>query len=87
MSEFNEFEPSLKSAINQFQLSGGLKIEAMNTILSGTNHAYLSRGSNSFGLKSFYQNVSMSAHALKQGSINWLDLQKKNGQKENKMTK
>ena len=36
-SEFNEFEPRLKSAKNQFQLSAGL-IESLNTILSGTNH-------------------------------------------------
>ena len=35
--EFNEFEPWLKSAKNQFQLSTGLNLEKFNTILSGTN--------------------------------------------------
>ena len=38
LSEFNEFEPRLKSAKNQFQLSAGLNLEKLNTILSGTNH-------------------------------------------------
>ena len=38
LSEFNEFEPRLKSAKNRFQVSAGLNLEAMNTILSGTNH-------------------------------------------------
>ena len=37
-SEFNEFEPRLKSAKNRFQLSAGLNLETLNTILSGTNH-------------------------------------------------
>ena len=38
VSEFNEFETSLKSAKNRFQLSAGLNLETLNTILSGTNH-------------------------------------------------
>ena len=38
VSEFNEFEPRLKSAKNRFQLSAGLNLEKLNTILSGTNH-------------------------------------------------
>ena len=33
MSEFNEFEPRLKSAKNRFQLSAGLKLKKLNTIL------------------------------------------------------
>ena len=37
-SEFNEFEPRLKSAKNWFQLSASLNLETLNTILSGTNH-------------------------------------------------
>ena len=37
MSEFNEFEPWLKSAKNRFQLSAGLNFEKLNTILSETN--------------------------------------------------
>ena len=37
-SEFNEFEPRLKSAKNRFQLSAGLNLETLNTILSGTHH-------------------------------------------------
>ena len=36
--EFNEFEPRLKPAKNRFQLSAGLILEKLNTILSGTNH-------------------------------------------------
>ena len=36
-SEFNEFEPGLKSAKNWFQLSAGLNLETLNTILRGTN--------------------------------------------------
>ena len=32
VSEFNEFEPSLKSAKNRFQLSAGLNLETLNTI-------------------------------------------------------
>ena len=38
VSEINEFEPRLKSAKNRFQLSPGLNLETLNTILSGTNH-------------------------------------------------
>ena len=37
-SEFNEFEPRLKSDKNRFQLSVGLNLETLNTNLSGTNH-------------------------------------------------
>ena len=37
-SEFNAFEPHLKSAKNRFQLSAGLNLEKSNTTLSGTNH-------------------------------------------------
>ena len=37
-SEFNEFEPRLKSSKNRFQLSASLMLEKFNTILSGTNH-------------------------------------------------
>ena len=37
-SEFNEFKPRLKSAKNRFQMSAGLNLETLNTILSGTNH-------------------------------------------------
>ena len=36
--EFNEFKPRLKSVKNWFQLSAGLNIEKLNTILSGTSH-------------------------------------------------
>ena len=36
-SEFNEFEPRLKSAKNRFQLSAGLNLEKLNSILSGNN--------------------------------------------------
>ena len=36
VSEFNEFQPRLKSAKNRFQLNAGLNIEKPNTILSGT---------------------------------------------------
>ena len=39
-SKFNEFEPRLKSSKNRFQLSAGLNLEKLNTILSGTNHIY-----------------------------------------------
>ena len=35
-SEFNEFEPHLKSTKNRFQLSAGLNLEIFHTILSGT---------------------------------------------------
>ena len=38
VSEFNEFEPRLKSAKNWFKLSAGLNLEKNNTILSETNH-------------------------------------------------
>jgi len=37
-SEFNEFEPPLKSVKNRFQLSAGLNLETLDTILCGTNH-------------------------------------------------
>ena len=37
-SEFNEFEPRLKSAKSLFQLSAGFNLKTLNTILSGTNH-------------------------------------------------
>ena len=37
MSEFNEFEPRLKSAENRLQLSTGLNLETMKQILSGSN--------------------------------------------------
>ena len=37
-SEFKEFKPRLKSAQNRFQLSAGLNLEKLNTILSETNH-------------------------------------------------
>ena len=33
-AEFNEFVPRLKSAKNRFQLSAGLSLETLNTILS-----------------------------------------------------
>ena len=36
--EFKEFEPQLKSAKNRFQLSAGLNLKKLNTILSETNH-------------------------------------------------
>ena len=38
MPEFIEFEPRLKSAKKRFQLSAGLNLKKLNTILSGTNH-------------------------------------------------
>ena len=38
VSEFNEFEPRLKSAKNRFQLSAGLNLEKFIINLSGTNH-------------------------------------------------
>ena len=37
-SEFNKFKQRLKSPKNQFQLSAGLNIGKLNTILSETNH-------------------------------------------------
>ena len=40
VSELNEFEPRLKSAENRFQLSIGLNLETLNTILSETNHIW-----------------------------------------------
>ena len=43
MSEFNEFEPRLKSAKNRFQLSAGLNLETLNTILSETNSIFKPR--------------------------------------------
>ena len=38
--KFNEFEPRLKSAKNQFRLSAGLNLEKLNTISSGTNYIW-----------------------------------------------
>ena len=40
VSEFNEFKPRLKSPKNRFQLSAGLNLEKLNTILSETNHIW-----------------------------------------------
>ena len=40
VSEFNEFDPRLKSAKYRFQLIAGLDLEALNTILSGTNNVW-----------------------------------------------
>ena len=40
-SEFKEFEPRLKSTKNQFQLSAGIDLETLNTILSGTNNIWV----------------------------------------------
>ena len=40
VSEFNEFEPRLKSDKNRFQLIAGLNLENLNTILSGRNHIW-----------------------------------------------
>ena len=40
VSEFKEFKPRLKYHKNQFQLSAGLNLEKINTILSGTNHIW-----------------------------------------------
>ena len=39
-SEFNEFEPLLKSAKNRFKLSASLNLKTLNTILNGTNHIW-----------------------------------------------
>ena len=36
--ESNEFKQCLKNPKNWFQLSAGLNLETLNTILSGTNH-------------------------------------------------
>ena len=41
VSEFNEFEPRLKSAKNRFQLSTSLNLETLNKILSETNYIWL----------------------------------------------
>ena len=39
--EFNEFKPRrLNSTKNRFQLSVGLNLEKLNTILSGINHIW-----------------------------------------------
>ena len=38
--EFNEFKPRLNSPKNRFQLSVGLKLEKLDTILSGINHIW-----------------------------------------------
>ena len=38
VSEFNEFNPRLNFPKNRFQLSAGLNLEKLNTILSGPNH-------------------------------------------------
>ena len=38
MSEFNEFQSRPKSAKKRIQLSAGLNLEKINTILSGTKH-------------------------------------------------
>jgi len=38
VSEFNELKPPMKSPKNRFQLSSGLSIKNLNTILSGTNY-------------------------------------------------
>ena len=46
VSEFNEFEPRFKSVKNRFQLSAGLNLEKLNTILSGTNYVWAARGIN-----------------------------------------
>ena len=45
VSEFNEFEPRLKSAKNLFQLNAGLNLKKLNTILSRTNHNSLNLAS------------------------------------------
>ena len=37
-SEFNEFEPRLKSPQKRFKLSTGFNLETLITILSGTDH-------------------------------------------------
>ena len=59
VSEFNEFEPRLKSAKNWFQLGAGLNLETMHTILSGTNGGLnLNRGSNSLNSASGLLNAS-----------------------------
>ena len=45
--EFKEFETRFKSAKTRFKLSAGLNHKTFDTILSGTNQPYLSRGLNS----------------------------------------
>ena len=45
VSEFNEFEPRLKSAKNRFQLSAGLYLKKMEYKFKW-NQPYLSRGLN-----------------------------------------
>ena len=40
VSEFNEFEPRLKSAENPFQFSASLNLEKLNTVLSKTNNIW-----------------------------------------------
>ena len=62
--KFNEFEPRLKSAKNQFRLSAGLNLEKLNTILSGTL-PYLSRGSNSLNSASDVETIVLSIDILK----------------------
>ena len=49
-AEFNDFKPRLKSVKNRFQLSAGLNLEKLDTILS--EQPYLSRGLNSSSLNS-----------------------------------
>ena len=41
VSEFNELKPRLKSPEHRFQLSAGLNLEKLNTILSETNHIWV----------------------------------------------
>ncbi len=36
-SEFNEFEPRLKSNKIRFQMSAGLNLEKLNTVLKGVS--------------------------------------------------
>ena len=36
-SEFNQIEPRLKTTKKRYQLSAGLNLETLNTILSGTD--------------------------------------------------
>ena len=38
--ELNEFKPRLQSSKNRFQLSFGLNIEKLNSIISGTNNIW-----------------------------------------------
>ena len=40
VSEFSEIEPRLKSTKNRFQLTTGLNLETLNTILSEINHIW-----------------------------------------------